>query len=260
MDNFPEFFQQSPRKQGTPPENLARAGSTGCTVPAMHTAQLEAAPEGDEMKHPELADIAKLLSDGSLAAECCRHLAEVCPVCGERLAQVEALMQRFGHWDAETVVREGPPAAGLLESLLAKGRSAKGWSSLVTKNAEYQTWGVAWVALERARELLAAGASGKQSRDLALLAAAIAAYLGASYHPDSVADLKALAHATAAAAWPAGKGSFDRLRQVAAAVTALDQGTGDPAVAREVMRLLSRVVHEPAASTPSNGETAPTSR
>jgi hypothetical protein len=226
----------------------------------MHIAQLEGAPEGGEMKHLELAEIAKLLSDGSLSAESCRHLAEACTVCGERLAQVEALMQRFGHWDAETVVREGPPAAGLLDSLLAQGRNAKGWSSLMKKNADYQTWGVAWVALERARGRLTAGVPGKQTRDLALLAAAIAAHLGASYHPDSVADLKALAHATAAAAWPAGKGSFERLRQAAAALTALDQGTGDPAVARKVMRLLSRIVHETVVPAPTDGETAPTSR
>jgi hypothetical protein len=69
----------------------------------------------------------------------------------------------------------------------------------------------------------------------------IAGHLGASYHPDSIADLKALAHATAAAAGTPGADSFDTLRQVAAAVTALDQGTGDPAVARDVMGFLSQV-------------------
>ena len=61
------------------------------------------------MRHLEIAEIAKLLSDGGVFAEFCRHLAEVCPVCGERLAEVEALMKRFRHWDAETVLREGPP-------------------------------------------------------------------------------------------------------------------------------------------------------
>jgi hypothetical protein len=75
---------------------------------------------------------------------------------------------------------------------------------------------------------------------LALLAAAITEHLGASYHPNSVSDLKALALATAAAASSSGAGP-DTLRQVAAAVAALDQGTGDPTVARDVMGLLSRV-------------------
>src|SRR5438270_6608630 len=98
------------------------------------------------MKHLELAEIAKLLSDGGVVAEFCRHLAEVCPVCGERLAEVEALMKRFRHWDAETVLREGPPAAGLLETLLAEGESLQGWASLVEQeDTEFQTWGVAWV-------------------------------------------------------------------------------------------------------------------
>jgi hypothetical protein len=102
---------------------------------------------------------------------------------------------------------------------------------------EYQTWGVAWVALERAQNLLAEDATRAQARTT------IAAHLDASYHPDSIADLKALAHATTAAAGPSGAGFFDTLRQVAAAVTALDQGTGDPAVAADVMSLLSRVFH-----------------
>lgn len=191
------------------------------------------------MKHPELAEIAKLLSDGGVFAEICRHLAEACPGCGERLAEVETLMKRFRHWDAETVLREGPPAAELLETLLAGGEKLEAWASLVEKRAKYQTWGVAWVALERAQSLIAEDAT--RARDLALLAAAIAAHLGASYHPDSIADLKALAYATAAAAGPPGADSFDTLRQVAAAVTALDQGTGDPTVARDVKDLLSRV-------------------
>ncbi len=63
-----------------------------------------------EMKHLETAEIAKLLSDGGVGAECCRHLAERCEVCGQRLAEIEALMKE--------------------------------------DDEDYQTWGVAWVALE----------------------------------------------------------------------------------------------------------------
>jgi len=192
------------------------------------------------MRHLELTEIAKLLSDGGVSAESCRHLVEACPVCGERLAEVEALMKRFRHWDAETVVREGPAADGLFAALLKKGQGPSGWSSLVDET-EYQTWGVAWVALERAQGLMGEGDTKAQARELALLAATIAGHLGASYHPDSIADLKALAHATAAAAGTPGADFFDALRQVAAAVTALDQGTGDPAVARDVMGFLSQV-------------------
>jgi hypothetical protein len=193
------------------------------------------------MNHLELAEIAKLLSEGSPLAEICRHFAEVCPVCGERLAEVEALMKRFRHWDAETVLREGPPAAELLETLLAGGESLEDWASLVEQeDAEFQTWGVAWVALERAQSLVAEDATRAQARDLALLAARIATHLGASYSLESVADLKALAHATAAAAGPPGEVSA-LSRQVAAAVAALDQGTGDPTVARDVMVLLRQV-------------------
>jgi len=210
------------------------------------------------MKHLELADIARLLSEGSPFAESCRHLAERCPVCGERLAQVEDLMQRFGHWDAETVVREGPAAPALLENLMRKGQNAEGWCGLVKKKAKYQTWGVAWVALEKARGLMAEDPG--LARSLALVAAAIAALLGASYHPDSVADLKALAHATAAAASPPGAEPFETLRQVAAAMTALEQGTGDPAVARDVMDLLVRACEMTAAAAPTSRSAVPTSR
>jgi hypothetical protein len=101
--------------------------------------------------------------------------------------------------------------------------------------------------LERAQGLITEEAAGAQARDLALLAVTIAAHLGASYHPDSVADLKALAHATAAAGRPGGGDPFDTLRQVAAAVTALDQGTGDPTVAGDVMDLLAQVFRKAAA-------------
>jgi len=199
------------------------------------------------MRHLETTDIAKLLSDGGVAADVCRHLAEVCPVCGGRLAEVEALMRRFRHWDAETVLREGPAADVLFEALLEKGKSPEGWTSQVENDAEYQTWGVAWVALEGAQRLIADDGTRAQARDLALLAATIAAHLSASYHPDSIADLKALAHATAAAAGPPGADLLDTLRQVAAAVTAMDQGSGDPAVASDVMGRLAQVFRKPAA-------------
>jgi hypothetical protein len=199
------------------------------------------------MKHLELAEIAKLLSEGSLSAESCRHLAEVCPTCGERLGQVEDLMKRFRHWDAETVLREGPAAEELFETLLEKGQGLDARASLVKEETEYQTWGVAWVALERAQGLIGEEATRAQARELALLAVAVAEHLGASYHPDSIADLKALAHATAAAAGLPGVESFDTLRQVAAAVAALDQGTGDPTVASDVMAQLSQILREASA-------------
>jgi len=199
------------------------------------------------MRHLELAEIAKLLSEGSPFAEICRHFAEVCPVCGERLGQVDALMKRFRHWDAETVVREGPAAAELFESLLIKGQDFAGWCSLVKEEGEYQTWGVAWIALERAQGLLAEDETRAQARDVARLATAITDHLGASYHPDSISDLKALACATAAAAGSPGVDSFETLRDVAAAVAALDKGTGDPMIVRDVKDLLAQVFRKTAA-------------
>jgi hypothetical protein len=192
------------------------------------------------MKHLDLAEIARLLSADPST---CRHLAEACPVCGEGLQQVEALMKRFQHWDPEVAVLEGLPAESLFATVMAAGHDGASWSSQVDEKVELQTWGVAWVALEQAREQITEEASRLRARDLALLAARIAETLGTTYHPDSVADLKALAYATAAAAEPPDVSSVgSRLKRMAAAVTALEKGSGDEAVAREVWSLLSRVI------------------
>ena len=235
----------------TNPERLQRGAAMPSSRPAPadrpgdEPARREHPGRRDEMRHLEIAEIAKLLSDGGVFAEFCRHMAEVCPVCGERLAEVEALMERFRHWDAETVLREGPPAADLLDALLAAERASKFgplWWNRKTRNSRP---GSTWVALERAQDLIAVDATRVQARNLALLAATIAAHLGASYSLDSIADLKALAHATAAAAGPPGA-AIDTLRQVAAAMAALDQGTGDPTVARDVLSLLAQIFRKAA--------------
>jgi hypothetical protein len=195
------------------------------------------------MKHLELAEVARMLSSGSPFAEGCRHLAEVCPTCGDKLREVEALMKRFRHWDPEAVVREGPEADGLLATLTAQDSAS--WSSEVEQKVEYQTWGVAWAALERAQATLSSEAGAKaRARDLALLAATIAGHLGEVYHSESVSDLEALAYATAAAAEPPGVGSVDSLRHMATAVAALDRGSGEETVKSEVWDLLLRVLRK----------------
>ena len=192
------------------------------------------------LKHLELAEIARLLS---VDPETCRHLAEACPTCGERLQEVEALMKRFQHWDPEVAVLEGLPAESLFATLMAAGQDGTSWFSLVDEKVNLQTWGVAWVALEQAREQMTDEASRPRARDLALLAARIAETLGTTYHPDSVADLKARAYATAAAVEPSGANFVgSRLKRMAAAVMALEQGSGDETVAREVWGLLSQVI------------------
>lgn len=196
----------------------------------------------DDGQHLEPADVAALLGKEPLLERVCRHLAAVCEPCGEQLRRVEALMKRFRHWNPEVAVAEGLAADGLLDALLATEPAS--WASRVEEDTELQTWGVAWAALERSRDLLARGAEG-QARELALLAAKVAGHLGAVYHPEWIADLKALAHATAAAVGAPGDAS-ETLRQVAAALTALDQGTGDPTVASDVMALLSQVLRKPA--------------
>jgi hypothetical protein len=192
------------------------------------------------MKHLELPEIAKLLS---VDPETCRHLAEVCPVCGERLRQVEALMKRFQHWDPEIAVLEGLPAEDLFATIMAAGQDCTSWFSRVDEKVELQTWGVAWVALEQAREQMTEEASRLRARDLALLAARIAETLGATYHPDSVADLKARAYAVAAAAEsPDASPVGARLKRMAAALAALEKGSGDEAVAQDVWSLLARII------------------
>jgi hypothetical protein len=197
------------------------------------------------MKHLELAEVAKMLSGESPLPEACRHLAETCPECGNRLQQVEALMKRFGHWSAEIAVQEGLDADELFAGLLAAGQGYTEWRAEVEQKEELQTWGVAWLALGGAREQLAKRQAPALTRDLALLAALIAENLGEPYHTEWVCDLKASAYALAAAAEPAGVGSVEaRLRHTVAAVTALERGTGEELVVREVWGLLARVLRE----------------
>ena len=192
------------------------------------------------MKHLELAEIARLLSVDPLT---CRHLAEACTACGERLRQIETLMKRFHHWDPEVTVLEGLPAEGLFATLMAAGTDGTIWSAQVDEKEEFQTWGVAWVALEQAREQLTEEASSPRARDLALLAVKIAEALGNGYHSESVADLKARAYAVAAAAEPPDANVVGaRLRRLAAAVAALEAGSGEETVARDVWHLLSRII------------------
>jgi hypothetical protein len=152
-------------------------------------------------------------------------------------------MKRFQHWDPEVAVLEGLPAEDLFATIMAAGQDGTSWSSQVDEKEELQTWGVAWVALEQAREQIAEEASRPRARDLALLAARIAECLGDGYHPESVADLRARAYATAAVAEPPDADLVGpRLKRMAAAVAALDKGSGDEAVARDVWHLLSRII------------------
>jgi hypothetical protein len=199
------------------------------------------------MEHLTLPDVAGLLSDGRPeAARLVRHLAEICPDCGELYRRAEALIARFRHWNPEVAVLEGLQADDLFAALMAGGGGYEDWNRQVEQQENLQTWGVAWVALERAREILAAPGHDRagQARDLARLAAKIAETLGAFYHPDWVADLKALSCATAALAAKASETGDARapLEEVIAAATALHQGTGDEAVGREVRELLSKVL------------------
>jgi hypothetical protein len=60
------------------------------------------------------------------------------------------------------------------------------------------------------------------------------------YHPEWVADLKALSHAAAALATPPSNAEA-LLREVGAAMTALREGSGDEVVNREVVGLLAPV-------------------
>ena len=197
-------------------------------------------------RHPTLEDFAGFFSTCPEAAEVYgRHLAAVCPVCGELLAQMEALLQRFRHWDPAIVVGEGLEADDLLEALLKKGKGFAAWWPEVETRGELLSWGVASVALERANTSLAEDTSRLRARELALLAAAIAENLGPCYHVEWVNDLKALAYATVVAADdPAQKSSKEavrsRLQHALAATEALSQGTGSESLAAEVLALLSR--------------------
>jgi len=185
--------------------------------------------------HLTLAEIATLLAEDRFRAFV-KHLAETCSACGEVYREAEALMKRFRHWNAEVTILEGREADALFEKLVDRGREFATRSWMVEHDASLQTWGVAWVALEHARRSLGEEGGAAQARDLALLAVQIAESLGSVYHPESVADLKALTYATAAAAERA-LGDFDQqLKWLGQATTALGEGAGD--FKREVVELL----------------------
>jgi hypothetical protein len=198
------------------------------------------------MKHPTIEDFAGFFSNHPDAAEVFgRHLAAVCPDCGERLAAIEALLRRFRHWDPAIAVGEGLEADALLDGLLAAGEGFAAWWPEVEQRGELMSWGVATVALERAAALLSGEAARPRARELALLAAAIAENLGPCYHVDWIHDLKALAYATVFAAGSPAEGdpreaARARLRHALAATEALDKGTGSESLAAEVWGLLSR--------------------
>jgi hypothetical protein len=197
------------------------------------------------MRHPDLAEIARMLAADSPYPEFCRHLAETCPECRDRLQQVEALTKRFGHWSPEVAVQEGLEADELFAALLAAGTDFAAWRAEVERREELHTWAIAWLALGRARELVTGkGVPDAEARDLALLAASIADNLGETYHPEWVLDLKATAYALAAAASPDAGSAQERLKILSASVAALENGTGDAQVAREVWDLLSGVLRE----------------
>ena len=197
-----------------------------------------------EHRHPTLEEFAGFFSTYPEAAEVYgRHLAAVCPVCGELLEKIEALLKRFRHWDPAIVVGEGLEADSLLDALLETGQDFAGWWPEVEKRGELLSWGVAWVALERANALLAEEGSSPHAQNLALLAATITEHLDACYHVEWINDFKALAYATVVAADGLAESSRAAVRQklkhALAATEALDKGTGTESLAEEVWELLS---------------------
>jgi hypothetical protein len=194
------------------------------------------------MEHLTLAEIANLFStEGN--EKLVRHLAETCPGCRRQTEQVTALLSRFKHWSAEVVVTEGLEADDLFATLLANGKDFESWARYVEQHEELQTWCIAWVALERARERLDEGAAA-QALELALLAARIADGLGDVYHPDDVSDLKARigAAAVVAANLSGGRDTLWQVERIAAVNKALEEGTGAEAVGAEVRGLLARIL------------------
>jgi len=198
------------------------------------------------MSHPTLEQFAGFFSTDPDTAEIfCRHLAVVCPLCREHLDRIEGLLARFRHWDPAVVVSEGLDADALFDGLVATGAGCASWWAVVEQRDELVNWGVACVALERARALLAEESSRPRAREFALLGATLTERLDSCYHPEWVNDLKALAYATVIAAEdPADRLSREavraRLKHAHAATEALDNGTGSESLATEVWGFLSQ--------------------
>jgi tetratricopeptide (TPR) repeat protein len=163
------------------------------------------------------------------------HLLARCPRCRERHEELKALQARVGHWSEEVAVFEGREAPELWERIA--GRPYPEQRRAVEEEDEFQTWAFCRLLLDKSLEDVFTDPPAAVDR--ANLAAVAAGHLGEAYHPDWVADLRALAHAR-----------LGNARRVLGEMRSADdafghargwlaRGTGSPEVEAEVLDLES---------------------
>lgn len=143
--------------------------------------------------HPTLETLARWLA-GELEHEQVRlelapHFLASCPDCRAMREEIDRLLAESGHWDEAVAVVETREAPERLR-LLGEGPHAERMRR-AEEVEELHTWGVCRLLLEKVREQVFSDPS--IAVETAHLAVRLAEHLGASYHPDWVLELRALA-------------------------------------------------------------------
>lgn len=189
--------------------------------------------------HLSLETLARLLSGGmtydELLQEVVPHLLERCPECRETHRKILRLQEEFGHWNEEVVVTEGLEAPELWNRIAVLSYEEQ--VRRIDEDSELQTWGFCQLLLKKSLE--AAFTDPTTAINLANLAVKNSLRLGDVYHPEWVQDLRARASAYLGNA----RRVIGELRSAddafQSAESALEQGTGNPAVQAEILDLKS---------------------
>jgi len=163
------------------------------------------------------------------------HLLERCPVCRETHREILRMQEDLGHWNEEVVVTEGLEAPKLWARLAELQYEEQ--VKRVDEDPELQAWGLCQFLVKRSFD--AGFRDPVAAVDLANLAVTISGRLGDVYHPEWVNDLRARALAQLGNA----RRVLGELRSAddafVLAESSLEQGTGDPRLQAEVLRLQS---------------------
>jgi tetratricopeptide (TPR) repeat protein len=119
------------------------------------------------------------------------HFFSRCPECSTVYEEVQRLQAEVGHWDERVAVFEGREAPHLYTSL--QESSFEDQIRRIKDEADLQSWGLCQFLLQKSRDMVFD--QPLAAVQAAELAAKLSSYLGDTYDPHWVLDLKARAQA-----------------------------------------------------------------